>query len=149
MNYREALEELRRLRDREREVRAAVTEEEARWLTLALYQDVLLEAHARGRSPKTPGCYTGPLNLRRDGMSYEIRRNALNRFELREKPTTKKLAGAVVGGGQAPLLGVFDSTEAAAQFALQHAQGAFEWKPFDPQGDIDARRKQLEGNLRA
>lgn len=79
-------------------------------------------------------------------MRYEIRRNAMNRYELREGLPRK---GKAPLPEKVPLLGVFDSTEAAAQFALQHAQGAYDWKPFDPQGDIDARRAQLEGNLRA
>jgi hypothetical protein len=80
--------------------------------------------------------------------AYEIRKNATNRWELREG-FDRWHAQDTSREGVPPLLGVFDTTEAAAHFALQHAQGAFEWRPFDPQGELDAKRAQLEGNLHA
>jgi hypothetical protein len=82
-------------------------------------------------------------------MRYEIRRTPTNKYELRQDIFDWQGEDTSRGCGAPPTLGVFDNTEAAAQFALQHAQGAYAWKPFDPQGDIDARRAQLEGNLRA
>lgn len=92
-------------------------------------------------------------------MSYEIRRTAKNKYQLRESPSTRKrskqefspeiLRAQRLPPVEPPILGEFESEEAAAHFALQHEKGDYDWHPFDPQRELDQRRAQLEGNLRS
>lgn len=83
-------------------------------------------------------------------MRYEIRKTPKNKWQLREKPKPyKKTPGVPVGDPKEVILGEFDTLELAADFALAHTNGDFNWKPFDPAAEGSAHRREvLEGNLR-
>lgn len=83
-------------------------------------------------------------------MSYEIRKTQKNKWLLRERPKPyKKTPGVPVGDPKEVILGEFETKELAADFALAHEKGEFDWQPFDPAAEGSAHRREvLEGNIR-
>lgn len=87
---------------------------------------------------------------------YEVRRTPKNKYQLREAPGAVRFAPSPPGtlaGTLAemapPILGEFETPELAADFALKHAEGEFDWQPFDPATAGSAHRREvLERNLR-